>query len=221
MNLLIASFFVHFFIGQEISHARELPQHEITADSSDFALRDSLLDMDYESFKSHLSNGADPTAWLDDSQFGWVMCAATESGREEYLKLLIESGNDVNFRQTDISSAISLPLTCAVRFGNLNALKLLVDAGAQPERTPCDACVNRKPMSVMSEAILVRKYELADWLFNKGNYTDAQLRTDASILQRQKVNESSAQNIHRLTLAEKLRESGYEVRLWSRGEESD
>lgn len=215
-QLLILSLLSSSFWDVWDLYARELPQHAITAESSDYALRDSLLKNDYEHFENYLLEGADPTAWLDDTQYGWVMCAATEVGREEFLGLLIEQGHDVNFRQEDISTAISLPLTCAIRFGNLRALEILIGAGADPAVKPCDKCANRKPMSVMSEAILVRKYELAVWLLDKGDYSDEQLRTDIGMLERQRVDESAPGNAYRLILADMLREKGYEVTPWTR-----
>ncbi|NND73300.1 MAG: hypothetical protein HKN43_17125 [Rhodothermales bacterium] len=196
--------------------AREIPTREIVADEVDFALRDALIESDYDSFNRMLSLGADPTEWLDNSQYGWVMCAATEVGRERFLKLLIEKGYDINFRQSDISTAISLPLTCAVRFRNLNALEMLINSGADPTVKPCDDCSSRSPMSVMSEAILVGKYELAVWLFDKATYSQEQLATDISMLETQKVDESAAGNFYRLMLADLFREKGYEVTPWTR-----
>ena len=160
-------------------------------------------------------------AWLDNSQFGWVMCAATEVGREDFLRLLIDRGHDVNYRQVDISTAISLPLTCAVRFGNLEALKLLVEAGADASVKPCASCPGRKPMSVMSEAVIVGKYELAVWLFDKAEYTNEQLENDVRMIERFPVNESSPQNEYRLKLAELLRQKGYEVTPWTRNKEGE
>lgn len=196
--------------------ARELPFHEITATEVDYALRDSLLSGDMNSFKNYLLSGADPTEWLDDSQHGWTFCAATEAGREIYLRLLIDEGYDVNFRQVDISSSISLPLTCAVRFRNLDALKILIAAGADPTVPPSIKFPDRIPMSVMSEAIIIGKYELAVWLFDKGNYSDVQLRSDIGMLERHIVDEAAPGNHYRLKLAELFRQKGYKVNLWTK-----
>jgi len=200
-------------------HAREYPKREVTATEIDFQLRSALEENDYEAFEHFLADGANPMAWLDDSQFGWVMCAATEVGREEFLRLLIDKGYDVNYRQVDISTAISLPLTCAVRFGNLEALKLLVEAGADAAVKPCASCLNRKPRSVMSAAVIVGKYDLAVWLFDKANYSNEQLETDIRMIERFPVNEYSRQNDYRLELAELLRQRGYEVTPWTRNKE--
>ncbi len=77
--------------------SRELPHHEITANENDYALRKALLDGNMEEFEHYLSLGANPTEWLDYTHDGWVFCAATAVGREQFLRKLIDKGYDVNF----------------------------------------------------------------------------------------------------------------------------
>ncbi len=208
-------------VGSSNSIARGIPHREVTADANDFALREALASGNLEEFDRYLSLGADPTEWLDDSQYGWVFCAATETGREEFLGLLIERSYDVNFHQVDIGSAISLPLACAVRFDNLRALELLVEAGADPSIAPSSLIPAQVPKSVMSSATIVGKYDLAVWLFDKANYSDEQLKSDISMLEKFPVDESAPGNVYRLMLADKLREKGYEVNPWTRNQASD
>lgn len=215
LNQIIFSLFLLLFIYSDII-ARELPNHESTANANDYALRKALLDGNIEEFGHYLSLGADPTEWLDYTHNGWVFCAATEVGREQYLRLLIDKGYDVNFHQVDIGSSISLPLTCAVSFDNLQALQMLVAGGADPTVAPSIEFPESAPTSVMSEAIIVGKYDLAVWLFDKGDYTDEQLKSDINMLQIFPVNESAPINKYRLKLAELFRQRGYEVDLWTR-----
>ena len=76
-------------------------------------------------------------------------------------------------------------------------------------------------MSVMSQAIIVGNYDLAVWLFDKGDYSDDQLKSDISMLERFPVDESAPGNVYRLMLADMLREKGYEVTPWTRGQATD
>ena len=219
--LSVLSVFCLVLGGGTNAYARDLPIHEVTADADDFALREALLSGNLEEFDHYLSLGANPTEWLDDSQYGWVFCAATEQGREEFLRLLIDKGYDVNFQQVDISSSISLPLTCAIRFKNLLALDFLVAAEADPAVALSIKTPNRIPMSVMSQAIIIGRYELAVWLFDKGNYTDEQLRSDIRMLEKFPVDESAPGNTYRLILADLFRERGYQINPWTRGKSPD
>lgn len=216
-SVLVVLLLVFVSVNSSSVFSRDLPNRKIVANYSDLALKEAIEKDDYEAFNHSLLLGADPTEWLGNSQFDWVMCAAAEVGKEKFLNLLIEKGHDVNFRQSDISTFISLPLTCAIRFNNLKALEMLIVAGADPTLMPCDTCSNRAPMSVMSAAIIVRKYDLAAWLFDKGAYSEDQLDTDIHLLETIPVNESAPGNVYRLRLADLFRQKGYEVNLWTRG----
>lgn len=204
-----------------VAIAREIPQREVTASENDYALREKLLEHDLAGFNHYLEVGADPTEWLDDSQYGWVMCASTESGKEEFLESLISHGFDVNFRQSHIGSAISMPLTCAIRFRNLNAIKILIDHGADPSLSTCPTCRVKEYPTSLSLAVMVRKYELAVYLLNKARYHEEELKSIVRILERSAVDETSAWNKYRLELADMLREKGYEVTPWTRQKDPD
>ena len=187
---------------------------EVVATELDYALRDALFERDLDKFEQYLSEGADPTVWFENSSYGWVYCAATEPGLEDFLQLIIDKGFDVNFRQTDIHPTSSLPLTCAVRFNNLQALEMLVSVGANPAVYMCVDCERRMPLSVLAEATMVSKYDLAIWLLDKGNYSDAQIQTVITGIEMFPVDELNPRNALRLELAERIRELGFEVNPW-------
>ncbi|ASJ74305.1 ankyrin repeat domain-containing protein [Granulosicoccus antarcticus] len=217
--LALALSFLNFY--SSVIFSRELPHHEVTADAEDYALRDTVLSGSLEDFDRHLSLGASPVEWLDDSQEGWVLCAVTAEGREQFLRLLIDKEYDVNYHQIDISSSISLPLACALRFENTKALGILLDAGADPTIAPSIKFPDSAPRSVMSLAIMIGRYDLALLLFDKGNYTGDQLKSDISMLERFPVDESAPGNVYRLKLADKFRERGFQITPWTRGETTE
>lgn len=195
--------------------AREIPERELTASQNDIDLRDALFAENLDDFGQLLRSGADPTEWLENSHNGWIFCAATDKGREPFLREIIRNGYDVDFFRSDVSTDISRPLLCAIRFDNLNALRILIDAGANPAVKICEECTSRITRSIVSEAMLVRRYDLAKWLLDKGNYSEKQLNTMVLLLEDFPVDESSPINKDRLELVEALRRMGIEVHPWT------
>lgn len=216
---LLLSLMVSLGMGSAVG--REWPKPEITASEEDFALRDATVVGDIALFRSLIDGGADPFAWLDDSQTGWTYCVSTAPGREAFLGYLIARGFDVNYRQRDISASLSLPLTCAIGFSNVKALELLIDAGADPTLPSSEKFPDSVPMSVLSEAVINSEFELAVWLFDKANYSDVQLLSDVRMLERFPYDESAPGNVHRLRLAELLRQRGFEVNPWTKDRAAD
>ena len=124
---------------------------------------------------------------------------------------IISSGFDVNFRQSEISSEISLPLACAVRSNNLQAVKILIHAGANPSESVCIQCGERYPSSLLSEAVLVRKFNIANWLIENGTYSTQQLETVVDLIERFPLPESSSKLGEEIELVDRLRGKGMEV----------
>ncbi len=203
----------------EVAHAREYPVKVSSASEYDVSLRERLLANDLGGFKRFLDQGAEPLEWLDDSQYGWVLCASTERGKEGFLEVLIGRGYDVNHRQSNIGSAISLPINCAIRFRNLEAIRLLMEAGADPSLSTCPTCRIKEYPTSLSLSVMVRKYEIAVYLLDKSQYPEEELESIVSMLESSPVNEASKWNDYRLELAELLRQRGYEVTPWTRNKE--
>lgn len=217
----LAFVFCMIVFSSSAGFARDPLEREVIATELDYALRDALISRDLEQFQHILVQGGDPTVWFENSQYGWVYCAATEPGLEAYLQLIIDKGFDVNFRQTDVHRTASRPLTCAVRFNNLRALEMLVSVGADPAVRLCVTCNRRAPLSVLAEAAMVGKYHLASWLVDKGNYSEAQMKTVISGIENFPVDESAPGNVHRLKLAQLIREQGFEVNAWTKEKSLD
>lgn len=212
--LLVAVFLANtVFLRQAIS--REYPVREVTATPIDHALRDSLLDNNYDLFIENLAAGGDPTEWFENSEQGWVMCAATDIGREEYLRLIIDAGFDINFRQSDVASHLSSALLCALSYKNLSAIKNLIKAGADPTIKVCLVCDTRIATSLLSMTALSSNYDIAIWLFENTEYRPEQIQAVVSFIETSPFPSEVPQNINRLKLAELLREQGYEVTPWS------
>src|SRR5205807_9446673 len=71
------------------------------------------------------------------------LCAAAASGRTEHAKRLLENGADVNAAcwyecdaggQRDMQWGRAAALLCAARFGQAEAVHLLIEAGADPDK---------------------------------------------------------------------------------------
>lgn len=203
-------------IGSLSSHAREIPVVEVTATEIDYALRDALLAENFQGFSDQLALGGDPTAWFENSREGWVLCAATQSGREKYLQLLIDSDSDINYLQSNINTLLTLPLGCAVTFDNIRAMEMLIAAGANPALQTCLKCGDRFPMSILAEAVIVRKYDLAVWLVDKGDYSDEQVASVIYMIEKSPVDESATINEARLELVQRIRDLGFKISPWTR-----
>jgi len=135
MNLYSYVVLIFFLFSVSLSaFGLNTVDEKISVNSEDERLRNAFLNSDFTQFKAQINSGANPTEWFNNSRQGWVLCGATESGREQYLQVIIDAGFDVNFRQNNTTSELSTPLFCAITFRNLNAVKLLVKAGADPNQ---------------------------------------------------------------------------------------
>lgn len=219
--IFILFVYCHITIGSLSSHAREIPIIEVTATEIDYALRDALLAGDFHGFSGQLALGGDPTAWFENSHKGWVLCTATQPGREKYLQQLIDNDFDINYLQSNTSSLFISPLSCAVTFDNFQALEMLVAAGADPALRPCLKCFDRSPMSTFAETAALNKYDFAVWLLDKGDYSDEQIATVIYMIDTFPINEKNRLNNFRLELVERLRNLGFEVSPWTRDLEQE
>jgi ankyrin repeat protein len=73
--------------------------------------------------------GADVKELLEDEDYGNALIAAAAQGRKQVVKLLVESGADVN---AEVNATSGSALLAAVSHGNPEVLELLLDAKADP-----------------------------------------------------------------------------------------
>lgn len=180
----------------------------------------SHLDMDvynafnsdhYELFENSIDLGGNPMERLEKSRYGWVMCASTEKGKERYLEYLLRNKFDANFRQLEIASRISTPLLCAINFGNFDAVKSLVDFGADPTIKHCHPCTTNADTSAVWMAIISSKYEIANWLYANTDMSSSKTLELVKLLEKFPFPRSSPENQYRNKLIERLHANGYEV----------
>lgn len=211
MNCLLVAIVLSASIFITGASASEMLDTDRIPTEFDYALREALANESEKQFISALELGGSPTAIFDNTQDGWVFCSATRVGNESYLRLLIEDGKDVNFRQDMISPELSLPLSCAIRFSNLAAIKLLSNAGADPTLPICVDCKERLPSSLLSEAVLVGKHDLAVWFLENGDYSDSQIGTVVDLIQRFPLPDSFDKKTYEGELVAMLRSKGIQV----------
>ena len=195
------------------SHATNDSSSQIT--HVDVGLRAAFDENDDARFEELLAQGANPTVWFDNTQSGWVMCSATLSGKEQFLKKILQYGFDPNFRQSNITSELSLPLTCAIRSDNLSAIEILVEAGADLSKTVCLECSTSYHTSVLSEAVLVNKYDLALWIYQNGSFSNAQMNTVKRLIEFLPFPSDSPEFEYRAKLVESMKLQGIVVVPWN------
>lgn len=209
LSVLVIVIYIAFWASNGIPS--ESTDSSINYTQRDVGLLEALNAENKKEFVQYLELGGDPTVRFDDTQFGWAYCAATRSGFEDYLEEIIKTGFDLNFRQSKISPDISLPLSCAIRSNNLVAVKMLVDAGANPAETVCINCNERFPSSLLSQSVLVRRFNIANWLIENGDYSYRQFETVVNLIERFPLPKSSSKIEGETELVNRLREKGIAV----------
>lgn len=209
LSILVSVLYFAFWASNGFSSDTTISK--INFSQTDVGLLDALNSENKSEFVENLELGGDPTVRFDDTQFGWVYCSATRRGYEEYLEEIIKKGFDLNFRQSQISPDISLPLSCAIRSNNLSAVKMLVHAGANPAETVCVNCNERFPSSLLSQSVLVRRFNISNWLVENGAYSYRQYETVVNLIERFPLPKSSSKLEGEIELVNRLRERGMEV----------
>ncbi|MCR8559645.1 ankyrin repeat domain-containing protein [Mucilaginibacter sp. BJC16-A38] len=131
----------------------------------------SVSNMNYPSAKTLMELGADPN--LQDSEYGdspLMEAAKLEnpiSGSDpRFLKLLLKHGGDPNAMQNGPKKTRRTPLMIACEAGDLDYMKILVDAGAKVDM------VNEYGSSLLESAVdaagLYRRPEIVIYLISKG-----------------------------------------------------
>jgi len=213
MNILLHTLFFLIITTVSNSYGRETHKAEGIGSEADYALKESLEDGDFEKFSNALKRGGDPTIWFENSSVGWVLCAATRTGQEEYLEFLISRNVDLDFRQSKISSELSTAILCAIHHNNLLSVQLLVKAGADTTIEECVTCKTSIHTSAVWSAALSSYYDIAVWLIQNGDYSAHQFEAIVNLLETINMSSDFPQNSYRLELAEILKTKGYDVNL--------
>lgn len=186
---------------------------DIAASPKDIEVYNAFNTDNFDAFAKGLDLGGDPMEWFGNDRSGWVMCASTEEGRENYLRLLLEKEYDSNFRQLDVASRISTPLLCAISYGNIVAVKSLVTNGADPTLKHCHQCSTDVDTSSVWMAVISSKYEIADWLFLNADLSESKVKALVDLLEKYPFPTSSPENIYRLGLIKNIKAAGFDVSI--------
>jgi len=94
-------------------------------------LLDAILTDDVDEFERAIDDGANVNAVVAKFEKGWSMCAATQPGKEHFLRALLYHGAEPDLVNPH-DSAVGLPTVCSMVNGNLAAFDILIEAGADP-----------------------------------------------------------------------------------------
>jgi len=202
------------FGASNISLGINLYAAELTFSREDESLRNALLNRDLAEFRDQIETGANPTQQFNNSYEGWVFCAATEVGREDYLKLIIDAGFDVNYRQAKITTELSTPLFCAITFKNLSAVEMLLNAGADHQVLYCPTCNSTIATSALWLSTLGMNFEMSIWLLKNTSYSTDQLQAIVTMIETLRFPKDSPRHPVRNEFVELLRAEGFSVTPW-------
>lgn len=177
----------------------------------------SLQKDDYGTFKRSLENGANPNHIGGAEEHQWLLCLASQYNNTEYLENLLSNGGNPNLKNENATAWVSTPLNCAAIVGNVNALKLLVLYGANPNVNNCDHCIGA--LTTPYSTAIVRKnykalYELLLLVKIEEKYVNAINNGIASLI----PNRDSEEFQWRAKVADLLQQQGHAVDARYRGE---
>ena len=152
--------------------------------SPDEKLLDAVTDGSERRVRALLDEGADPNAVLGPEREEKALCVATSKGNARVLDLMLAAGADADalYERRDILSAN--PLSCAISYENLDAVKTLVEAGADPMRDLCPSCPTDFATRVIFKASSPQTYDIAWYLINTTTLTEGEIRAVAHSISR-------------------------------------
>lgn len=201
----------------------------------DAQLLAALHDRDLKRFESLLKQGADPDAIFGAESSDWVMCEATRPGNEDFLKLAIQYGGNINLRNgthplrtSVVHASTSAPILCAIFLHSNRSFDYLVSLGVDlgiPVR------VESKPMpkselikselwgkthygSPLGIAGDLNEYRMVYEIMQRKPLSDEEIYSLRIDIEKGGIDLKSESNVWRLKVVELLREKGYEVQPW-------
>ena len=173
------------------------------------ALLKALKKGELAKFKKLLESGANP-----NSVFGrndWVMGMTTEKGKIAYLKLAVEHGGDVNLNNPH--SSYNRPIFSALLNNNDEAVKYLIEKGADLETRHCPKCAIDLQYSPASMAAGFNEYALVSYMIKKkGGLNPLETKQIIFVIEHHLIVIKSEANQWRMKVAEYLRSQGHTVK---------
>ena len=179
--------------------------------SPDERLLDAVTDGSERRVRALLDEGADPNAVLGSLREEKALCVASARDNGRVLDLMLAAGADADvlYERRDILSAN--PLGCAISYENLDAVKTLVKAGADPMRDLCPSCPTDFATRIIAQASSPRTYDIAWYLINTTTLTEGEIRAVAHSISKFPIPKHDPTLDERALIVDWLRARGVEV----------
>lgn len=122
------------------------PRLAPSAEGVQLELIDAIANDDRDAFESAIDFGADPSSVAATNDDRWALCEATGLGGDSfdayYLDRLLAEGADPNAYAPLYSVYEDTALACALTAGNMEAVQILTNAGADDSTMLCPQCNN-------------------------------------------------------------------------------
>jgi len=175
---------------------------------SDLALLQALKDDKLGKFKKLLKSGANPNVVF--GQKDWVMGLATEEGKMAYLKLAITHSGDANLNNP--YSSYNRPIFLAILNNNDEAIKYLIEKGADLDARHCSKCAEAVQYSPASMAATFNEYALVYYIIEKkGRLTPLETKQLIFKIENGLIDLKSEANQWRIKVVNYLRAKGHTV----------
>jgi len=174
----------------------------------DQALLQALKDDELGEFKKLLKPGANPNAVFGRED--WVMGMATQKDKMAYLKLAIEHGGDANLDNP--FNSYNKPIFFALLNDNDEAVKYLIEKGADLDVRHCPKCAEDMRYSPISMAAGFNDYALVSYMIEKKRGLDSfESKQIIWVIENHLIDLKSEANIWRMKVVEYLRAKGHTV----------
>ena len=174
----------------------------------DVALLRALKNNNLTKFEKLLKSGANPNIVF--SREDWVMGLATQTNKLAFLKLAIAHGGEVDLINPYDSS--NRPISHALLNGNDEAVKYLVEIGADLNLRDCPKCAEDLQYSPVISAAAFNEYALVYYMIEKkGGLTPLEIKQLSLKIENELIDINSDANQWRMKVVEYLRARGHEV----------
>lgn len=178
--------------------------------SIDLQLLKTLKNNEITAYKELLEVGANPNSIDGAGEDEWVMCLSAQHDDIRYLELALKfKGNPVLVNDGAVGWW-STPLNCAANEGNTEAVRLLMKAGASPNRPNCWNC-EWNAESPYHSAILLANYSTLYEMLKLEPIEPQYVPPVKLIIEEYRLDPKGEKFKWRARVAQHLRDLGYEI----------
>jgi hypothetical protein len=161
--------------------------------------------------KQAIAAGANPDAYFGPRFEEKPMCIATQQGFENVLMALLEAGANANILYPNPDIFSHDPLRCAIHSKNLQAFKLLHEAGAEIDRSLCATCSTEVLRTVLVPALSPDSFDIARYIMTNSEVPASYVRPMKNVINKRAVYADDKTLEDREWIANWLRARGMEV----------